>query len=320
MVLFPLEFIVAKTVTDFDLYLEVNRELTLYAKAPYCWSLEEIERLKQARREFFLYSTADQEKALIYRALQQIPPICETEKSPLKLIQITDAAAELNRILFKEKTPFTLAALAKVQTLAHHLVDTIQADPHCVGVLSKLAHHDDYTYYHSARVAAYSLAIAIQLSQSDRSKLVEMATGALLHDIGKSRISIAILNKPGVLSPAEWVEMKQHPVFGEELVVTSSLTHVSRQIILSHHERFDGSGYPHQLKERELIEEVKIVAFADTFDALTTNRPYQQSRSAFEALDLIRHKLLKNMHKESYKALVELISSGHPREDLGVEG
>jgi putative nucleotidyltransferase with HDIG domain len=318
MVPFPLEFIIGKTVTDFDLYLEANRELTLYAKSPYRWSFEEIERLKHAGKEFFFYSTVDHDKALIYRAINRIPDICETEKSPFKLIKITEAAAELNRVLFKHKTPLTLAALDRVQSLAHHMVATIQEDPHCIGVLTKLAHHDDYTFHHSARVCAYSLAIATQLSLNERPKLVEMATGALLHDIGKSQIDLTILNKPGVLSPLEWEQMKKHPIFGTELIVSSTLTHVARQIILSHHERFDGSGYPHQLQERELLEEVKIVAFADTFDALTTNRPYQQSRSAFQALDLIRHKLLKNMHKDSYKALVELISSGHPREDLGV--
>jgi putative two-component system response regulator len=103
--------------------------------------------------------------------------------------------------------------------------------------------------------------------------------------------------------------MKQHPVYGDDVVKGSLLAVTPREIILHHHERFDGTGYPHNLAERELLEEVKIAAFADVFDALTTNRPYQVSRTRFEALDFIRHKLLKNIHRDSFQAMVELLGN-----------
>src|SRR5206468_5824975 len=108
---------------------------------------------------------------------------------------------------------------------------------------------------------------------------------------------------------SEWDLMKQHPVFGEAIVADSLLAVVPREIILHHHEKLDGTGYPHQLTERELLEEVKIAAFADVFDALTTNRPYQVSRTPFEAMEFIKHKLLKNMHKDSYGALVSILAA-----------
>lgn len=315
MILFPVDKIVENSVTDFDLYVELGEQLVLYANAPYHWTGEELNRLKAAGKDRLFHSTADQSKALVYLEIQNVPSIEISGTPQVKVVRITDAAAFLTKTLYDY--PLTLAALEKFKDLANKLVATIEEDPHCVAVLGKLARHDDYTYYHSARVAAYALAIAIELSQNHKAQLVEMATGALLHDIGKSRIDLMILNKPGMLSPVEWEQMKKHPAMGEDLVHDTSLNHVSRQIILSHHERFDGSGYPHHLTEKEILEEVKIVSFADTFDALTTNRPYQPSRTAFEALDLIRHKLLKNLHKDSYHALVSLISQVDTKKQVG---
>ena len=121
----------------------------------------------------------------------------------------------------------------------------------------------------------------MQLSQSNPAQLTELATGAMLHDVGKCKIELAVLNKRGAFTPQEWELMKQHPVFGEAIVSDSVLAIMPRHVILHHHERLDGTGYPHQLTDRELLEEVKIVAFADVFDALTTNRPYQVSRTPF---------------------------------------
>jgi HD-GYP domain-containing protein (c-di-GMP phosphodiesterase class II) len=202
----------------------------------------------------------------------------------------------------------TAASLGKLDEIAKSMVSCVEEDPTCVSALGKLANHDYYTYYHSARVSAYALAIAMHLSLKDPAHLTELATGALLHDVGKSKIDLSVLNKSGAFTPQEWELMKQHPVFGEAIVSDSLLAVMPRSVILHHHERFDGTGYPHHLTERELLEEVKIVAFADVFDALTTNRPYQVSRTHFEALDFIHHKLLKNMHKDSYHAMVELLA------------
>ena len=143
------------------------------------------------------------------------------------------------------------------------MVACVEEDATCISALGKLANHDYYTYYHSARVAAYAIAIAMHLSQKDQASLTELATGALLHDVGKSKIDLPVLNKAGAFTPQEWELMKQHPVFGEVIVSESLLAVLPREVILHHHERFDGTGYPHNLSERELLEEVKIVSFAD---------------------------------------------------------
>jgi HD-GYP domain-containing protein (c-di-GMP phosphodiesterase class II) len=222
-------------------------------------------------------------------------------------VNLTEAAAELTRVLYTH--PLTDAAFLMGKEIATAMVACVEEDNSCIAAIGLLAHHDYYTYYHSARVAAYSLAIAMHLSQRDSAVLQEMAIGALLHDIGKSKVDLSVLNKRGAYTEQDWQLMKQHPVFGDKIVSSSTLAHLPREIILHHHERLDGTGYPHNLGDHELLEEVKIAAFADVFDALTTNRPYQVSRSRYEALDFIRHRLLKNMHKDSYEALVALLGA-----------
>lgn len=308
---FPVDKILDNSATDFDLYLEVGGKLSLYAKAPYKWSKDELSRLLTDGHKQFFYFTADKDRVEAYRLVHQQVKIDTTSPPPLRIVNLTDAAAELTKILYNH--PLTAASIGKLDEIAKSMVSCVEEDPSCVSALGKLANHDYYTYYHSARVSAYALAIAMHLSQKDPAHLTQMATGALLHDVGKSKIELGVLNKAGAFTPQEWELMKQHPVFGEAIVSDSLLAIMPRHIILYHHERFDGTGYPHNLTEKELLEEVKIVAFADVFDALTTNRPYQVSRTHFEALDFIHHKLLKNMHKDSYHAMVELLAPGKPK-------
>lgn len=305
MLAFRVDGILDNSNTDFDLFLEVAGKLALYARSPYKWTKDELDRLIGDGHEVFYYFSADLAKGEAYRELHHKITIDRTSAPPERMLNLTDAAAELTRILYKY--PLSETGVTMVKDVASAMVACLQEDRSCVSALGLLANHDHYTYYHSARVAAYSVAIAMHLSQHDQASLQEMATGALLHDVGKSRIDLAVLNKHGALTKEEWEQMKLHPVFGEEVVRPSLLSMMPRAIILHHHERFDGTGYPHNLTEHELLEEVKIAAFADVFDALTTNRPYQVSRSRYEALDFIRHKLLKNVHKDSFQAMVELL-------------
>lgn len=291
--------------TDFDLYLEVAGRLTLYAKAPYTWGKDELSRLLADGQRLLYYFTSDQPRVEAWRAFSQVKAVDLSLPPEQRIVNLTDAAAELTRILYNH--PLTESSYDKVRDVAKSMVACVEEDRACVAALGKLANHDYYTYYHSARVSAYALAIAMQLSQRDPNQLTEMATGAMLHDVGKSKVELDVLNKKGALTPQEWDLMKLHPVFGDQIVSESLLAVMPRHIILHHHERFDGTGYPHNLTERELLEEVKIVSFADVFDALTTNRPYQVSRTSFEALDFIKNKLLKSMHKDSYNALVAIL-------------
>ncbi|MBM4253456.1 MAG: HD domain-containing protein [Deltaproteobacteria bacterium] len=302
----PVDCIKDNSTTDFDLYVEAAGMLTLYAQAEYRWSRDELSRLVASGHQQLFYPTVHKPRAEVYLKLHRLASL-DTESHPrLRIVNLTAAAAEMTRVLYDHE--ITPSIIARTGEIAHAMVNCIKADPLCITALGLLVNHDEYTYYHSARVAAYGLAIAVFMGESDEHKLRDLALGSLLHDVGKSKIERGILGRKGALGPKEWVEIKKHPEYGAAMLEASGLGLVPQQIILHHHERFDGTGYPHQLTDKEILEEVKIAAFADVFDALTTNRPYQVTRTRFEALALIRDRLLPNLHQESYNAMVELLA------------
>lgn len=146
---------------------------------------------------------------------------------------------------------------------------------------------DQATRGHSQRVTAYTLLIAIELDVPDSAREA-LRLGALLHDIGKIGISDTILRKPASLTPAEWSEMRKHPELGTALIEKIEFLESARDIVLSHHEKFDGSGYPHGLRGTNIPLGARIFAIADVFDALTTFRPYHDPISPQSAVAVIR--------------------------------
>ncbi|HEX2030639.1 MAG TPA: HD domain-containing phosphohydrolase [Actinomycetota bacterium] len=142
------------------------------------------------------------------------------------------------------------------------------------------------TRQHLDRTQAYALALARAIDP-DLAQRPEIAHGFLLHDIGKVGISERVLMKPGPLSPAEWAEMRTHPVLGAQIVSPIRMLGDAVDIIRFHHERYDGSGYPHGLKGDQIPLAARIFSVVDAFDAITSERPYRAARSAEEALDEI---------------------------------
>lgn len=143
---------------------------------------------------------------------------------------------------------------------------------------------DTYTRGHSARVSIYSVFLARKIGlPEDQVKIIEI--GALLHDVGKIRIRDHILNKPGSLNDEEYEIIKRHPEYGMRIVEHIKQLHNAIPCIYCHHESYDGSGYPRRLAREEIPLMGRIVAIADTFDAMTTTRPYRNSLSQKEAYD-----------------------------------
>jgi putative two-component system response regulator len=122
----------------------------------------------------------------------------------------------------------------------------------------------------------------------ERAQLIRIASP--MHDIGKIAVSDEILHKPGKLTPAEWDEMRRHPLIGSEILSgsESELLRLGGLIALTHHERWDGSGYPHGVAGEAIPVEGRIVALADVFDALTSERPYKPAFEVGHAVALMR--------------------------------
>ncbi|MDX1661253.1 MAG: response regulator [Gemmatimonadota bacterium] len=153
----------------------------------------------------------------------------------------------------------------------------MEANTATIGALvSALDAREHETQVHSIRVTEYALRLAREIDYPT-SELVNLKFGAMLHDIGKIGISDGILLKPGPLTEAEWSEMRLHPVIGHRILSDIKFLEDAAEIVLHHHERWDGEGYPHGLKGEEIPLGARLFTVVDTFDSMTSDRPYRDA-------------------------------------------
>jgi HD-GYP domain-containing protein (c-di-GMP phosphodiesterase class II) len=149
---------------------------------------------------------------------------------------------------------------------------------------------DPCTSQHLARVALFAEAIAREMELSEE-EIKEAHLAAVLHDLGKLWISDEVLKKQAHLTPEEWEHMKEHPRFGWQMLEGAPGLKKITEALLHHHERIDGAGYPLGLAGDEIPLLARIIAVADTFDAITSDRPYRKAHSAEQAHDeIVRHR------------------------------
>jgi response regulator RpfG family c-di-GMP phosphodiesterase len=177
----------------------------------------------------------------------------------------------------REKTEELSRALREIETA---YASTLYA------LVAALDAREHETSDHSQRVVRYTLAIAEQLGVPS-SQRPDIARGALLHDVGKIGVPDAILLKTGPLSPDEWVEMRRHPQTGHTILKSIPFLQVPAEILLTHHERFDGTGYPRGLAGDAIPLGARIFAVADTLDAITSDRPYRKGATVAAAREEI---------------------------------
>ncbi|WXJ79082.1 hypothetical protein MTMBA_11640 [Moorella thermoacetica] len=181
------------------------------------------------------------------------------------------------------------ANFASIVDQVKSVVDEILAGRMPTNALSEISAADSYTFAHSVDVCVLSVAAGVRLGYK-RDDLLKLGVGALLHDLGKSRVPPEILNKPGKLTPAEFAEMKKHPVWGYKMLredMDGWVDSVSAAIVLNHHERYDGSGYPRGLKGKEIHLTAAVCAAADMYNAITTDRVYRPALPPHEAYEML---------------------------------
>lgn len=186
--------------------------------------------------------------------------------------QLERYAADLRETFMQER--------ARARELRRSYMLTVRA------LASAVEARDAYTGRHAERVAAYGMQIAAAAGMNLGDE-PEIEFGFLLHDVGKVAVPDAILFKPGPLTPEERAIIQRHPVTGSEIVRDIDFLGAARDVIRSHHERWDGTGYPDRLAGTDIPLSARAFAVADTLDALTTNRPYRRASSFPKARAII---------------------------------
>jgi HD-GYP domain-containing protein (c-di-GMP phosphodiesterase class II) len=189
--------------------------------------------------------------------------------------------------------------------------------------------HDVSTPGHNARVADLAVAIGAHLGLN-KSNLLILARAALLHDLGNLGVPRSLLHKPSTLTDEEWAVIKKHPILGLEILSLIGDLSRERAIILAHHERIDGSGYPNALTGDKVSQEDRILAVADTYCAIIADRPYRRGLGTTTALAVLQAQRGQSLDADCVDALLAVLDesilpstanrrTGHPnRRFLGV--
>lgn len=209
---------------------------------------------------------------------------------------------------FTEKLPTALSNdhLERLSTLIKNSI-TFMCRKDSLKSIGEFISHDYQTYTHCVNVFMYSVSL-LRFLGFGKGALFEVGLGAMLHDIGKTRIPRSILQKPGKLTSAERVSINQHPVQGLALCAQLTLKHDALNCILFHHERMDGKGYPSGMQGEEIPVPVRVVTLCDVYDALTSNRPYARGVNPYQALRIMRDDMMGAFDMEIFKSFIAMLS------------
>lgn len=174
--------------------------------------------------------------------------------------------------------------IAAAKNVVNSLVDELLGNRQVLINLTDIRAHDDYVFGHCVNVAVLALLTGISMAYNEI-QLQNLGVGALLHDLGKTQLDKSILDKAGALTESEFEQFKLHTHYGfETLRAQPELSILSAHVAFQHHERVDGTGYPRGLKDTEIHEYARIVAVADAYDQLTTDRLQRRACHTYEAM------------------------------------
>ena len=274
-------------ILEFDLFQEFEGSHDKYMFLPknhpidaaIKGKIEYIEHLYIRHSDLVAYEN------FISKAIQSVadnPHIPITKKAAVIYHEASNVVDEL----FDD--PEALENVPKSKKVVNTFIDTIFSDTRAVESLMKIASYDYYTQTHSINVCVYALSLGSYLKLGDK-MLEKLGMAALLHDLGKSRIANAIVNKKGLLTTTEFEQMKLHPVYGHEIALKMGID--NKQMldgIRHHHEKLDGSGYPDGIRGREISLFARIIGVCDVFDALSTKRSYKERMGSYASLHLMK--------------------------------
>ncbi|QJT09285.1 HD-GYP domain-containing protein [Oceanidesulfovibrio marinus] len=303
MLLFP------ETMNDFSVYLKHESGYTLYCHADERFT-EKHRRLLYENGVAEVYVQL-KEKDQFERYLEDhLGEILTNEALPLKERSrvLYSVSSSLVEETFRTRLPSSIKreSFERVTAMVRKGTEFLSHKDSLRAMASLISNHYQ-TYTHSVHVFVYATAM-LQAYDLPREELVQVGLGAVLHDIGKSSIPRRILDKPGRLDREERELINTHPVQGVSLCATMPLAQTALNCILFHHERMDGKGYPSGMPAENIPLPVRVVTVCDTYDALTSDRPYAPALEPYAALKLMRDEMNGAFDLDVFKRLIGVLS------------
>jgi len=300
-----------ETVVDFDIYIwaDDGRPPVLYRNRNLPFLDEHRDRLTEMGTSHLLTRSEDERAVARYieRNLDRIiaSPLLDLKAKATILYQ---SSLQLARDILE--SPGAPENLRRSEDVVRSTIGYVLQGKEAFQQLMSITSYDYYTYTHSVNVCTMGIALAEEIGMRSQTELMEYGVGALFHDVGKTRISPAILRKRGPLTEEEWVLMRRHPAMGLELIdPEASFSEASKAVILEHHERLDGTGYPDGKTGDEIHPFAKVTGIVDVFDALTTRRSYKDALGSFPALKLMKGSVGEHFDDEYFRHFVAILGA-----------
>lgn len=293
----------------FSLYLKQGDEFVLYTRAGdvFC---DRHRQVLTASGVQCLYVDEAERPEYKEHVVTNLGTVLNDDELPLPVrAQIFyDASSEVVEEVFAKKLPPTIRRdqFNRVLEFVSKGVSFLTLE-NSIRTMASLIGHDYHTFTHSVHVFIYSQIILQSYGFDDKS-LVQFGLGAMLHDIGKTFIDDAILNKPGPLTWEEREVINEHPVLGAGACTLLPLSQDALNCVLFHHEKVDGSGYPCGLRGGEIPLPVRAVTIADIYDAICSERPYAKARNAFQVLRVMKDEMGHGLDLDVFARFVRILS------------
>jgi putative nucleotidyltransferase with HDIG domain len=284
----------------FDLFVLIGDHFVHYLRAGDKLQAEKIVSFeKKAPEAFFILAV---ERGHYQKFVREGLMSTELDTKQKALI-LRESTMVLVEELFER--PDIEQALQDARGVVEDFVAFMESDAAAMANLIGLSSHDFYTYNHSLDVSIYSLGLgqAVGFRGMD---LKELGLGGLFHDIGKRYVPLEIICKDGPLTDLEWIQMQKHPQFGLMILNEHSANDNVKACAFEHHESMQGNGYPQKLTAQEIHPMARVVSVADTYDALTTKRSYNDPMKPTDAITLMSGKLAGRYDPEVMRALLSI--------------
>lgn len=293
----------------FSIYLKQEGEYVLYTKEGEHFGINHRRKLYENGVNEIYIRNADRERYIQY-VEENIGDILQNDSMPMheRAAILYNASTEVVRDLFDEYLPKDMQEehFERIVSMVRDAIKFLTME-NALKTLAGFISHDYQTYTHCVQVFVYTTSTLVQCGYSE-DMLVQCGLGAMLHDLGKSRIPKSILTKPGRLTNQERQIVNTHPLQGISQVTHLPLGSEAYNCILFHHELLDGKGYPGGLRGNAIPHYVRAVTICDVYDALTSDRPYAKAMRPYQALRIMRDDMKTGLDMELFKQFIAVLS------------